>query len=234
MKPAVLLLGATSDMGRALARAYAAQGHPLHLAARDRGRMELDAEDLRVRSGVPVWTHPFDVLAPDAASIMDRLDPIPGIVICLVGVMGTDPELVMRTNYLGPAMVLEAAAKTLDRHGGGVVVGVSSVAGDRGRAGNYVYGSAKAGLSAYLSGLRARLHGTKVRVVTVKPGFVNTRMTEGMDLPKALTAQPGEVARAVMDAVQNGRDVVYVRPIWKLIMTIIRVLPEPVFKRMRI
>ncbi|MBC7908584.1 MAG: SDR family oxidoreductase [Rhodospirillaceae bacterium] len=234
MKPVVLLLGATSDMGRAVARAYAAQGHPLHLAARDAARLALDAEDLRLRSGVDVWTHPFDVLAEDAASIMTGLAPPPSIVICFVGMMGTDPQLIMRTNYTGPAMVLEAAADFLQRQGGGVLVGVSSVAGDRGRAGNYVYGSAKAGLTAYLSGLRARLHGSKVRVVTVKPGFVHTRMTEGMDLPKALTAQPDEVARAIMEALEQGRDVVYVRPVWRLIMTIIRLLPEPVFKRLRI
>ena len=102
-----------------------------------------------------------------------------------------------------------------------------------GRKANFVYGSAKAGFTAFLSGLRNRLHG-KVHVVTVKPGFVATSATAEMDLPKRLTARPGEVADAVFRAEAKGRDVVYVRPIWRPIMSVIRTIPETLFKRMSI
>lgn len=240
-KPPVLILGATSDIGRAIARAFAAERHPLHLAARDPARLEGDAADCRIRSGAAAVPHRFDVLSDDASALLRGLSPLPRIVVCVVGALGhpgadtpAEAEIVMRTNYIGPALALEAAARLLHQLGGGIVIGISSVAGDRGRASNYVYGSAKAGLTAYLSGLRASLHGSNVRVITVKPGFVDTRMTAGMPLPKPLTAQPEEVADAIMKAVAGDRDVIYVRPIWRLIMAAVRLLPEPVFKRVRI
>jgi short-subunit dehydrogenase len=111
---------------------------------------------------------------------------------------------------------------------------VSSVAGDRGRASNFIYGSAKAGFTAFLSGLRARLSRKNVHVITVKPGFVDTRMTAGMNLPPLLTAQPDEVAAAVLKAHAKGANVIYVGRIWRFIMLVIRLLPEPIFKRLSI
>ena len=117
--------------------------------------------------------------------------------------------------------------------GRGTIVGVSSVAGDRGRASNYVYGSAKSGFTAFLSGLRNRLARTAIRVITVKPGFVRTCMTAGMKLSARLTAEPQEVAAAVFAAETRKRDVIYVRPIWRLVMSIIGMLPESVFKKTR-
>jgi short-subunit dehydrogenase len=138
---------------------------------------------------------------------------------------------VIRSNFEGPAMALAELANRFEARGSGVLVGISSVAGERGRASNYVYGAAKAGFTAYLSGLRNRLAKRGVHVVTVLPGFVATRMTEGMDLPARLTAQPGEVAEAVLRAVERRRDVIYVRPVWRVVMGIIRAMPEPVFKR---
>ncbi len=139
----------------------------------------------------------------------------------------------MRTNYEAPALVLGVLAARFAQRGSGVLVGVSSVAGERGRAANYVYGSAKAGFSAFLSGLRARLTGTGVHVLTVKPGFVYTRMTAGMALPPMLTATPEQVARTVLRAVRRRRDVVYSPAIWRLIMLAVRAMPERLFKRLR-
>ena len=107
------------------------------------------------------------------------------------------------------------------------------MAGERGRAADYVYGSAKAGFTAFLSGLRGRLAASGVHVATVKPGFVRTRMTDGMDLPARLTATPEEVAAAVVAAVRQRRDVVYVRRVWRPIMFVLRAVPERLFKRMR-
>ncbi len=240
----VLVIGATSDIGRAIALRLAREGCDLQLAARDPVRLEAEADDIRVRTGVTVTGHPCDVLGNDAGvALADTLDPSPDVAVCVVGLLvdqrKSEGDLavagrVMWTNYIGPALLMGALAGRFEERGSGVLVGVSSVAGDRGRATNYVYGSAKAGFTAFLSGLRNRLARTGVHVITVKPGFVRTRMTEGMDLPARLTATPDEVAAAVVEAIRRRRDVVYVRRVWRLIMLIVRALPEPVFKRLRI
>jgi hypothetical protein len=238
----VLVAGAASDIGRAIAAAYAAAGRPLVLAGRDPAALERDAADLKIRHGVTVGVAAFDVLDPGAAGHLLAAG-VPGTVVMVVGLLGRQEdseidaakaELVMRTNYLGPALFLGEVANRMQARGAGTIIGISSVAGDRGRATNYVYGSAKAGFTAFLSGLRNRLAKTGVHVVTVKPGFVATRMTEGIDLPKLLTAAPAEVAAAVHLAEARRRDVVYVRPVWRLVMLVIRLLPERLFKRMRI
>ena len=172
---------------------------------------------LSIRS--PTWRSAWwDLLGEQAASERDA----------------AAAERVMRTNYVGPALLLGALAERFAARGSGILVGVSSVAGERGRAANYVYGSAKAGLTALLSGLRNRLAHSGVQVLTVKPGYVRTRMTAGMRLPAALTATPDAVAVAVVAALQARRDVVYVPRIWRLIMLLVRALPERMFKRMKL
>jgi hypothetical protein len=141
----------------------------------------------------------------------------------------------MRTNFEGPALLLGLLAERFAARGSGTIVGVSSVAGDRGRASNYLYGAAKAGFTAFLSGLRNRLAPVGIRVVTIKPGFVRTQMTAGMKLPPLLTAEPDEVGRAIFKAAEKGGgDVVYVRPIWRIVMLVIGLIPERVFKRLRL
>ena len=212
----------------------------LQLAARDLGRLERVAQDIRVRTGVPVTSYHCDVLSADGGAVLlDKLDTLPNVAVCVVGLLDKRAERdadvaarVMRTNYLGPALLMSALARQFAQRGSGVLVGVSSVAGDRGRATNCVYGSAKAGFSAFLSGLRNRLANVGVHVVTVKPGYVRTRMTEGMDLPALLTARPEEVADAIVQAVRKHRDVIYVRPLWRWIMLIVRAIPERTFKRL--
>jgi len=237
----VLVLGATSDIGRAIAHAYAKAGRPVILAARQAQRLEPDLKDIAIRYGVKATRAEFDVLETSKhGAFLDSLGELPATIVCVVGFMGDqaesekDPiaaEKVMRSNYVGPASILAIAANRMIARGHGVLIGISSVAGDRGRARNYVYGSAKAGFTAYLSGLRQRLSGSGVSIITVKPGYVATRMTAGMNLPKALTAESGEVAQAVLDAELKGRDVIYVRPVWRLVMAIICALPERVFKK---
>ena len=238
-----LVIGATSDIGRAIARKLAAAGYALQLAARDPERLEREARDLRVRAGAAATLRRCDVLEDGGVSLLDDLDPLPDIAVCVVGLLGDQAESqrdaaaaerVMRANYVGPALLLGALAERFERRGGGVLVGISSVAGERGRAANYVYGAAKAGFTAFLSGLRGRLVASGVRVVTIKPGFVRTRMTAGMDLPALLTAEPDEVAAAVVRAVRRRRDVVYVRRIWRPLMFIVRAVPERVFKRLKL
>ncbi len=239
---AALVLGATSDIGRAIARKLAAEVEVVQLAGRDAAGLEREAQDVRIRGSVEVTMHRCDVLESDGGlSMLDSLDPLPDIAVCVIGRMDDQreaersaqtAEAAMRTNYVAPAMLLGALAERFAERGAGVLVGISSVAGDRGRKSNYVYGSAKAGLTAFLSGLRNRLAGAGVHVVTVKPGFVRTRMTDGMELPGALTAEPEDVAEAVCSAIRRRRDVIYVRGRWRLIMAIVRAIPERVFKRL--
>lgn len=240
----VLILGARSDIGLAVAHAFAAEGYPVQLAARNADGLSAAKNDLELRYGQSVTLHEFDALAlADHAGFIDSLPQLPGIAVCAVGLMGEQSASeakpmvateVLRSNFEGPASILAHLANRFAERGSGVLVGISSVAGERGRATNYIYGSAKAGFTAFLSGLRNRLAGAGVHVVTVLPGFVATRMTEGMDLPAKLTAQPQEVASAIVRATRKRRNIIYVRPIWQLVMAVIRNIPEPVFKKLKL
>ncbi|SLN70534.1 SDR family oxidoreductase [Roseisalinus antarcticus] len=243
-KGVVLVLGARSDIARAVALRFAAKGHPIQLAARQSESLSKDKTDIELRHKVPVTVHEFDALdVASHAAFVDALPELPRIAVSAIGFMGaqaeneTDVELairVMRSNYEGPASIFSHLATRFAGRGSGTLVGISSVAGERGRATNYIYGSAKAGFTAFLSGLRNRLAEDDVHVLTVLPGFVATRMTEDMDLPERLTAKPEEVADAIVKAVAAKRNVIHVRRIWWLIMLIIRNIPERIFKRMKI
>nr|WP_249787401.1 SDR family oxidoreductase [Bradyrhizobium sp. BRP23] len=238
-----MVLGGSSDIGRATARAFAKAGYDVGLAGRDVGALEPDAADLRARYDVEVGVHTFDVL--DTASFegfVAGLAALPDVVISIVGLLGVQESAqsdlaqataIMRSNYEGPALILGLFAEKFLGRGSGTLVGVSSVAGDRGRASNYVYGSAKAGFSAFLSGLRARASRGGVHVVTVKPGFVRTRMTEGMKLIGPLTVEAPVVGAEILRAVESKTDIVYVSGRWRLVMLIIKTLPEAVFKKLK-
>ncbi|MCA1415781.1 SDR family oxidoreductase [Bradyrhizobium sp. NBAIM20] len=242
-RKSVLVLGGSSDIGRATARAFAKAGYDVGLAGRDVAALEPDAADLRARYNVEVGVHTFDVL--DTASFegfVAGLPALPDVVISIVGLLGVQESAqsdlvqataIMRSNYEGPALILGLFAEKFLGRGSGTLVGVSSVAGDRGRASNYVYGSAKAGFSAFLSGLRARASRGGVHVVTVKPGFVRTRMTEGMKLIGPLTVEAPVVGAAILRAVESKTDIVYVSGKWRLVMLIIKTLPEAVFKKLK-
>jgi decaprenylphospho-beta-D-erythro-pentofuranosid-2-ulose 2-reductase len=237
----VLILGARSDIARPLARLYAEDGFDVILAARDSVTLGPDADDVRVRSGRNVQVRDFDVLDTVAhALFVDQLGGLPDTVITLIGLMTSQDDaqndfasadLMIRTNFLGLVSILGEIANRMERRGSGTIIGVSSVAGDRGRASNYIYGSSKAGFAVFLSGLRNRLFKSGVLVITVKPGYVLTRMTEGLNLPPRLTAEPDELARAIRNAHKKRRLVIYHRQVWFMIMLIIRSLPERIFVR---
>jgi short-subunit dehydrogenase len=244
MRGPVLVLGGRSDIGLAAAHAFAALGHPVQLAARHVESLAPEQSDLSLRHGIDVSVFEFDVLDLAAhEAFLDQLPVLPEIVVCAIGLLGNQEKdardieaahVVMRSNFEGPASILAALANRFEARGSGVIVGISSVAGDRGRASNYIYGSAKAGFTAFLSGLRNRLAKRGVHVVTVLPGFVATRMTQDLNLPKALTAAPAEVGRAIEKAVRLRQNIVYTRPVWQLIMLIIKLIPERIFKQLKI
>jgi len=242
----VLILGGTSEIALAIAAALARRGHGLTLAGRDADALQREAADLEIRHGVSVTTASFDALElATHPAFWQSLNPAPAGVVCAVGLLGdhgvarTDfnhARQILDTNLVGCISVLDQAALAFEQRGEGFIIGISSVAGDRGRASNYYYGAAKAGFTAYLSGLRNHFASTasRVRVITVKPGFVATRMTADHDTPALLTAQPEQTARDVLRALDGRRDVIYSRWYWRWIMLIIRLLPEPVFKRTRL
>jgi decaprenylphospho-beta-D-erythro-pentofuranosid-2-ulose 2-reductase len=241
----LLVVGGTSDIGRATALCYARAGWRVLLAARREDEARRNADDLAARTGVEVTTHRIDILeAGSFDAFVKGLPQLPDTVVCVVGELGDqakgekDPAhavQVLRTNFEGPALLLGLVAERFLERGSGTIVGISSVAGDRGRGSNYLYGAAKAGFTAFLSGLRNRLAPAGLRVITVKPGFVRTQMTAGMKLPPVLTAEAEEVGRAIfMAAEKGGRDIIYVRRIWRPVMMIIGTIPERIFKRLRL
>lgn len=241
---AVLILGGRSDIGLAVAKAYAAEGHAIQLAARNVSTLEPDKTDIALRHGVNVSLHEFDALDVDSHEDFTKgLPTLPEIIVCAVGVLGAQDNnerdhaqarLVMRANFEGPANILAIFANLFEVRGSGVIIGISSVAGDRGRATNYIYGAGKAGFTAYLSGLRNRLATKGVHVMTVKPGFVATRMTADHDLPEKLTTDPETLAKSIVKAANARRNEIYRKPIWALVMLVIRNIPEMVFKKMKI
>ncbi|HXV31405.1 MAG TPA: SDR family oxidoreductase [Sinorhizobium sp.] len=240
----VLITGGTSDIGRATALVYADHGWKVILTARDNAAGQREVDHLITASRADVEFRRLDILETDSfEAFVNSLDEEPDTVVCVVGMLPDQPRaaddiayasLSLRTNFEGPALLLGMLADRFEKRGRGTIVGVSSVAGNRGRASNYVYGSAKSGLTAFLSGLRARLWRSGVRVVTVTPGFVRTRMTDGMKLAPFLTAEPEEVAAAIYKAAETRhRDIVYVRRSWRLVMGVIGAMPESVFKRIK-
>lgn len=239
----LLILGGNSDIGLATAHTFAERGEVtrITLASREMPLLEKRAKDLAVRYGVETAALPFDALDfAGHAAFFQGLDQAPDIVIAAFGVLGDQEkdqsdwkgaERVINVNFLGVVSCFEIAAAAMEARGGGVLIGISSVAGVRGRKKNYIYGAAKAGMNAFLSGLRQRLAGRGVRVITVMPGFTRTKMTDGLEMPERLTADSEEVARDIHKAFKGGADVVYSTWIWRYVMWIIRHLPEPIFKK---
>jgi short-subunit dehydrogenase len=240
-----LVLGASSAIARAFAREAAARGADIILAGRDRGDLERTSADIAVSTGRDVSVVPFDALdTASHAALVEQVTARAGVlnVALLFGTMpeqadmDADPSLALSciaSNLTGAVSVLHRLAPVLEARGAGTVIGFGSVAGDRGRLKNYVYGATKSGLHTYLAGLRNRLGRAGVHVMTVKPGFVDTAMTFG--LPGLfLVASPTQVARACLDSAAKQRDIIYVPFFWQGIMTIIRAVPERIFKRLSI
>lgn len=240
MKKPVLILGAASDMGTAIAEKFAAEGYPLLLAARKVQRLTPLQSDIAIRYAVSCTLLEFDVTAfATHKDFWQSITDKPTIFISVVGYM-KDNDLVIasqqetlttiETNYTGLVSILNIVAADFAAKQEGVIAGISSVAGLRGRQSNYIYGSAKAGFTAYLSGLRNKMYPHKVHVLTVLPGFVYTKMTEELNLPKLLTAQPKDVANTIYTAIQKRKNTVYVKWFWRWIMLIITSIPEFIFK----
>jgi decaprenylphospho-beta-D-erythro-pentofuranosid-2-ulose 2-reductase len=245
--PLLLVLGATSDMARATALEFCRNGWDLVLAARDVDATKAVSRDLALRSGRD--SDAFDVFAFDAlatethGAFWNSLPRCPDGVLCAIG-GGGDPSLaqhdlpladqILRVNFTGLVPVLLLAANAFEARGSGVIIGIGSVAGDRGRAANYIYGSAKAGLATFFAGLHNRLAMKGVSVIFVKSGPAFTKMSAGLSLNPLLTARTEEIGRAIHSAYKKKRHLIYVKPIWRYIMLIIMHIPDFIFKRMNL
>lgn len=242
--PTALVLGATSDMATAIAYVFAKNGFDIQLAARHHDRLEPLRSDISIRYGKNCTLHEFDALDfASHAGFFDSLPVKPDVTICVFGYLGEQSSAeqqweesarIIHTNYTGAVSILNVAAAWYASQKKGSIIGISSVAGERGRQSNFIYGSAKAGFTAYLSGLRNRMFAHSVHVVSVLPGFVYTRMTENLKLPPLLTAKPEEVAHSVYKAYVRKKNVIYTKWFWRWIMCIIKMIPEPIFKKMKL
>lgn len=245
----VIVLGALSAIGEATARLYAAEGAHLLLAGRSEERLSQVAQDLAARGAARCSTWPADLAAvTDAATALEAMaaklgGPVDAILL-FYGVLGdqkraerdvTESRRIIAVNFTSAAEWCLAAAALLERQKSGVLVAVSSVAGDRGRQSNYVYGAAKAGLTTLVEGIAHRLAGTGARAVVVKLGFVDTPMTAHIPKGGPLWAKPGAVARRIKTAADRGQSpVVYVPFFWRGIMAVVRNVPAFIFHRTRL
>lgn len=240
---AVLILGATSGIARAIALELCRNGHSVFLAGRDSQELERIGQDMHLRTGARVWTGDFDAAnegdyEPFLERVVEAAGTLEGVVLAF-GYLGDqklaqddwhEAKKIIESNFVQAAAILHLVGNYFEKRETGWIVALSSVAGDRGRMSNYVYGSAKGGLSVFLQGLRSRMQKVGVHVMTVKPGPVDTAMTYGMDkLP--MLADPNKVGVAIVQALKKERDQVYVPAPWRLIMFILKSVPEKIFKK---
>ncbi|MEM9315635.1 MAG: SDR family oxidoreductase [Pseudomonadota bacterium] len=242
----VLIVGATSSIAAAIAKLFAGRGDTLYLIARNSERLEQTASDLRARGAAAVHTATADALdsqeqqrcVEEAVATLGNLDlvliaygTLPDQAECQSSTESTRKEF--ETNALSAILLLTYVADSFEKQGKGTIAVITSVAGDRGRQSNYVYGAAKGALSLFLQGLRNRLHESGVTVATIKPGFVDTPMTA--EFAKGpLWASPDKVARTVVSGLDRGANVIYAPGFWRYIMLVIRLIPESVFKRLKL
>lgn len=242
-----LIVGATSGVAKPLARMLAEKEKNLFLAARNVDQLEVLAADVRTRSGVNVETGHYDALETrDVDVFLDDVEKRTGALEGIVWAVGSlepeqretemNPEATRRAinvNFTAGALLLNAVALRMEQQKRGKIVVIGSVAGDRGRAKNYSYGAAKAGLHAFAQGLRQRLSKHKVQVLTIKPGFIDTKMYRSTGQSSGpLVASPDKVAKDIMNGIELGRDVLYTPWFWRFILLIVRHIPAKIFKRM--
>jgi short-subunit dehydrogenase len=242
----VLIVGATSAIAAETARIYARSGARFHLVARDPERLAEVADDLRVRGAHTVRTTVLDVedFERHEDVVSEAFAAFGGLDVALIA-HGSLPDQArcqrdrsatleaLSVNFTAAVSLLTPIADRFEAQGSGCLAVITSVAGDRGRQSNYVYGAAKGGLAIFLQGLRQRLYGSGVAVVTVKPGFVDTPMTAALR-KNPLFASASRAGRGVHRAIERRRNVVYIPWFWRPVMAVLRSMPEGMFKRLRL
>lgn len=242
--PGLLILGATSAMAQATARRYAPTGGRLFLAARDPDKLESVARDMKSRGAAEVTSRVFDATnADDHTRVVNEAKETLGNIDIALIAFGTLPEQenceseaqqardALDVNFVSAVSLLTPLANLMEKQGHGSIAVISSVAGDRGRRSNYVYGSAKAGLSAFCEGLQIRLAASGVKLLVVKPGLVTTPMTAHLD-KSPLWAEPARVGKDIERAIARGRRTIYTPWFWRCIMWIIKSIPPAIFAKL--
>jgi decaprenylphospho-beta-D-erythro-pentofuranosid-2-ulose 2-reductase len=239
----ILILGATSDIATAVAHQFARNKFDVVVAGRNLEQLSKLAADIRIRHSVNSQAVMFDAAAFDQHASLDEAVNQSDVVLCAFGYLGdqatsrtswSESYNVITSNFTGAVSVLNRVGEMFSKRKHGCIIGISSVAGERGRGSNYIYGSSKAGFTAYLSGLRNYLFQFGVHVLTVQPGFVKTKMTEGLPLPKPVTAMPEKVALDIFNAYKKKKNVIYTLWMWRWIMLIIKLIPEGIFKKLKL
>jgi short-subunit dehydrogenase len=242
----ILIMGATSAIAEAAARRFASRGDSLFLVGRNAQRLQAVADDLMVRGAHAAYAYVLDARDIERYPIMldaaaERMGGIDAALIAhgtlsdQFACQSSIEQLLQEftTNALSYIALCTQLANRFEAQNQGVIAVISSVAGDRGRQSNYVYGAAKAAVTSFTSGLRQRLYSKGVRVVTIKPGFVDTPMTAAFK-KGALWASPEAVATSIVRAIDRGTPVIYTPGFWRAIMWIIRTIPEHVFRRLKL
>ena len=238
MNPSVLILGAKGDIAKEIAKVYASNGYDLILSGRKILELEEFARDLR-RFSVVVELKELDITHLNTfPDFISKLKNFPKGIIIGTGFNPTNYEAcsnqdkfmeVINVNYIGPVAFINSIKDKMKQ---GFIIGISSVAGERGRKKNFIYGSAKSGFSTYLSGLRQELYSDSVNIITVHPGFVKTKMTKNIKTISFLTTTPDKVALDIFKGQQAKKDIIYTKFYWKYIMIIIKLIPESIFKKL--
>ena len=241
----MIILGSNSEVAQAFVEKILQEGEKfetLYLFTSTPEATEKFAKHLEVKFLQFSEIIPLDLTQKVDYSQWDYIQS--SLLFCATGYLGLgseeglynlkNTEKIIDVNYAKLIPVLNFFAQKMERNRQGNIIVLSSVAGERGRQSNFIYGSAKAGLTAYLSGLRNYLYAKKVHVLTVKPGFMATKMTEGLPLNPALTATPKQAATVIYKAYKSGRNTIFVMPIWTIIMMIIRNIPEFIFKKLKL
>lgn len=243
----LLILGANSLIAQAAASHFAEAGHEIIFAGRKQDEPEKYANDFAIRYKCRTRAEYIDALDyPSHKKFVEEIlakTPELEYILIVFGYLGTQDKAqtdfteahrIIDTNFTGVVSVCELFAAEFESLKKGNIAVISSVAGDRGRQSNYMYGSAKGGLTVYLSGLRNRLFKSGVNVLTIKPGFVNTPMTYGMPLPKPLVASPEKVGKDIYKAIIKRKSVIYTPFYWRWIMFVITSIPEFLFKKLKL
>ncbi len=240
----VVIIGASSGIGREVAHVFSQEGHNVICSSRDEKELEWLVSDLKIRYDCSACGVPVDVTNNSSIkTFIEKIYENFTIIDCVIVTTGTMPGNEMpyydehglinttMTNYVGIALILNEMSRRMANNNSGIIICLSSVAGDRGRQSNFIYGASKSALNTYLQGLRMKLYKHNVRVITVLPGYVDTPMSYGT-VKQRYAVSPRYVARKIYKLTKSNRNIVYIPPIWWLIMRIIRFIPEAIFKRL--
>ena len=240
----VVIIGASSGIGREVAHIFSQEGHKVICGSRDEKELEWLVSDLEIRYNCAAYGIPVDVTKKSSIktfneSVYENFKTIDCVIVTAGTMPGNEVPYydehglikTTMTNYVGIALILNEMSRRMANNNSGIIICLSSVAGDRGRQSNFIYGASKSALNTYLQGLRMKIHKHNVRVVTVLPGYVDTPMSYGK-VKQRYAVSPRYVARRIHKLTKGNRNVVYVPSIWWLIMRIIRFIPESIFKRL--